>query len=88
MAPVHRALAEDPRFRVRVCVTGQHREMLDQVLELFGIEPEYDLDLMRPGQDLSTITGSVLEGLKGVLENAAPDYVLVHGDTTTTMIWT
>ncbi len=85
MAPVHRALAEDPRFRVRVCVTGQHREMLDQVLELFGIEPEYDLDLMRPGQDLSTITGSVLEGLKGVLENAAPDYVLVHGDTTTTM---
>ncbi|MBL6755189.1 MAG: UDP-N-acetylglucosamine 2-epimerase (non-hydrolyzing) [Planctomycetes bacterium] len=85
MAPVHRALAQDPRFRVRVCVTAQHREMLDQVLELFGIEPEYDLDLMRPGQDLSTITGSVLEGLKGVLEEAAPDYVLVHGDTTTTM---
>ena len=85
MAPVHRALVQDPRFRVRVCVTAQHREMLDQVLELFGIEPEYDLDLMRPGQDLSTITGSVLEGLKGVLEEAAPDYVLVHGDTTTTM---
>lgn len=85
MAPVHRALAQDPRFQVRVCVTAQHREMLDQVLELFGIEPEYDLDLMRPGQDLSTITGSVLEGLKGVLEEAAPDYVLVHGDTTTTM---
>ncbi len=85
MAPVHRALAQDPRFRVRVCVTAQHREMLDQVLELFGIEPEYDLDLMRPGQDLSAITGSVLEGLKGVLEEAAPDYVLVHGDTTTTM---
>jgi UDP-N-acetylglucosamine 2-epimerase (non-hydrolysing) len=85
MAPVHRALAQDPRFRVRVCVTAQHREMLDQVLNLFGIEPEYDLDLMRPGQDLSAITGSVLEGLKGVLEEAAPDYVLVHGDTTTTM---
>lgn len=85
MAPVHRALAQDPRFRVRVCVTAQHREMLDQVLELFGIEPEYDLDLMRPGQDLSAITGSVLEGLKGVLGEAAPDYVLVHGDTTTTM---
>lgn len=85
MAPVHGALAQDPRFRVRVCVTAQHREMLDQVLELFGIEPEFDLDLMRPGQDLSAITGSVLEGLKGVLEEAAPDFVLVHGDTTTTM---
>jgi len=85
MAPVHRALARDPRFRVKVCVTAQHREMLDQVLELFGIEPEYDLDLMRPGQDLSAITGSVLEGMKGVLEEASPDYVLVHGDTTTTM---
>jgi UDP-N-acetylglucosamine 2-epimerase (non-hydrolysing) len=85
MAPVHRALAQDARFRVRVCVTAQHREMLDQVLELFGIEPEYDLDLMRPGQDLSAITGSVLDGIKVVLEEAAPDYVLVHGDTTTTM---
>jgi len=85
MAPVHRALAGDPRFNVRVCVTAQHREMLDQVLGLFGIEPEYDLDLMRPGQDLSAITGSVLEGLRGILEEAAPDYVLVHGDTTTTM---
>lgn len=85
MAPVVRRLQADARFDARVCVTGQHREMLDQVLELFGIEPEYDLDLMRPGQDLSTITGSVLEGLKGVLEEAAPDYVLVHGDTTTTM---
>ncbi|MDG1048989.1 MAG: UDP-N-acetylglucosamine 2-epimerase (non-hydrolyzing) [Planctomycetota bacterium] len=85
MAPVHRALASDPRFRVRVCVTAQHREMLDQVLDLFAITPDYDLDLMRPGQDLSSITGSVLDGLKGVLEEAAPNFVLVHGDTTTTM---
>lgn len=85
MAPVHRALSADPRFHAEVCVTAQHREMLDQVLSLFGIEPEYDLDLMRPGQDLSSITGSVLEGLKGVLRTARPDHVLVHGDTTTTM---
>jgi UDP-N-acetylglucosamine 2-epimerase (non-hydrolysing) len=85
MAPVHRALARDSRFRVKVCVTAQHREMLDQVLDLFSIEPAYDLDLMRPGQDLTSITTCVLEGLKGVLEEAAPDFVLVHGDTTTTM---
>ncbi len=85
MAPVHRALASDGRFRVKVCVTAQHREMLDQVLELFSIEPAYDLDLMRPGQDLTSVTASVLEGLKEVLQDAAPDFVLVHGDTTTTM---
>ncbi|MDC3307425.1 UDP-N-acetylglucosamine 2-epimerase (non-hydrolyzing) [bacterium] len=85
MAPVHRALARDHRFRVRVCVTAQHREMLDQVLDLFAIEPAYDLDLMRPGQDLTSITTRVLEGMKAVLEDAAPDIVLVHGDTTTTM---
>ncbi len=85
MAPVHRALASDGRFRVKVCVTAQHREMLDQVLELFSIEPAYDLDLMRPGQDLTSVTASILEGLKEVLQDAAPDFVLVHGDTTTTM---
>lgn len=85
MAPVYRQLAADPRFRAEVCVTAQHREMLDQVLSLFEITPEYDLDLMRPGQDLSSITGRVLDGLKGVLRSASPDYVLVHGDTTTTM---
>jgi len=85
MAPVHRALARDNRFRVRVCVTAQHREMLDQVLTLFSIEPTFDLDLMRPGQDLTSVTTSALEGLKGVLEEADPDFVLVHGDTTTTM---
>ena len=64
MAPVHRALARDDRFRVRVCVTAQHREMLDQVLTLFSIEPTFDLDLMRPGQDLTSVTTSALEGLK------------------------
>lgn len=85
MAPVVKCLAADPRFRAEVCVTAQHREMLDQVLSLFEIEPEHDLNLMRPGQDLSSITGAVLEALKGVLRSTRPDYVLVHGDTTTTM---
>jgi UDP-N-acetylglucosamine 2-epimerase (non-hydrolysing) len=71
-------------FETRVCVTAQHREMLDQVLELFEITPDYDLDLMKPGQDLYDITANVLRGMKTVLEEYAPDVVLVHGDTTTT----
>jgi len=66
-------------------VTAQHREMLDQVLALFGIVPDYDLDIMRPGQDLFDVTCNVLRGLRGVLEEERPDIVLVHGDTTTTM---
>lgn len=84
MAPVVHALATEPWFDSRVCVTAQHREMLDQVLELFAIRPDYDLDVMRPGQDLFAITGSILEGLKPVLSTWRPDCVLVHGDTSTT----
>jgi len=86
MAPVIKELERHPeRFSSRVCVTAQHREMLDQVLVLFGIMPDYDLDIMRPGQDLFDITCNVLQGLKRVLEEERPDIVLVHGDTTTTM---
>ncbi|MDQ1298344.1 MAG: hypothetical protein QG558_883 [Campylobacterota bacterium] len=73
-----------PPFTVRVCVTAQHREMLDQVLELFEIIPDYDLDIMKPGQDLYDITANVLLGMKDVLSDFQPDIVLVHGDTTTT----
>jgi UDP-N-acetylglucosamine 2-epimerase (non-hydrolysing) len=85
MAPLVHALAQDDAFESRVCVTAQHREMLDQVLRLFEIVPDYDLNIMKPGQGLSEITCRILEGLKGVLEDFKPDVVLVHGDTTTTM---
>lgn len=85
MAPLVHALAQDAAFESRVCVTAQHREMLDQVLRLFEIVPDYDLNIMKPGQGLSEITCRILEGLKGVLEDFKPDVVLVHGDTTTTM---
>jgi UDP-N-acetylglucosamine 2-epimerase (non-hydrolysing) len=85
MAPVVRALAGAPGVETAVCVTAQHRQMLDQVLQLFEIVPEYDLDLMRPGQDLYDITSSVLGGLKEVLRSYRPDLVLVHGDTSTTL---
>lgn len=85
MAPVVKALAAAEQIEARVCVTAQHREMLDQVLELFRITPDYDLDLMKPGQDLTDITANVLHGLKPVLAEFAPDLVLVHGDTTTTL---
>ncbi len=85
MAPVYRALKNTPSIDVRVCVTGQHRQMLDQVLELFGIKPEFDLNLMKPGQDLSDITSNVLLGLRGVFKQWLPDMVLVHGDTSTTL---
>ncbi|WP_421866036.1 non-hydrolyzing UDP-N-acetylglucosamine 2-epimerase [Motiliproteus sp.] len=88
MAPLVHALAADERFDSRVCVTAQHREMLDQVLELFEIRPEYDLNLMRPGQDLTDVTCGILQGLKPVLEEFKPDYVLVHGDTATTFATT
>lgn len=84
MAPVVRALDAEPGFESRVCVTAQHREMLDQVLELFDIRPDVDLDLMRPGQDLADITTSVLSELGPVMQSEKPDLVLVHGDTTTT----
>lgn len=86
MAPVVNALAAHPdEFDAKVCVTAQHRQMLDQVLELFHITPDYDLNLMKPNQDLFQITTSVLLGMKEVLEKEQPDVVLVHGDTTTTM---
>ncbi|MEB4677456.1 UDP-N-acetylglucosamine 2-epimerase (non-hydrolyzing) [Enterobacteriaceae bacterium G50] len=84
MAPLVHALAKDPHFEAKVCVTAQHREMLDQVLNLFSIVPDYDLNIMSPGQGLTEITCRILEGLKPVLESFKPDVVLVHGDTTTT----
>lgn len=85
MAPVVRALAEDDAFESRVCVTAQHRGMLDQALEIFSIRPDFDLDLMRDRQTLGGITGRVLEAMAGVFEEWRPDLVLVHGDTTTTL---
>ena len=85
MAPVYDMLKGSPSLDVRVAVTAQHREMLDQVLRLFKIKPDYDLNLMKPGQGLTEITSAVLAGLKPVLEDFAPDLLLVHGDTTTTL---
>ncbi len=84
MAPLVHALRGEPAIDSFVCVTGQHRQMLDQVLELFNIVPDYDLNLMRPGQDLTSLTREVLAGLKPVFDEVHPDIVLVHGDTTTT----
>jgi len=85
MAPVIREMeTESSRFKVVVCVTAQHREMLDQVLELFSIEPDYDLDLMTKGQTLHNLTASVLLGVTDVLKKENPDVVFVQGDTTTT----
>ena len=83
IAPVVRALSD--KLNVKVCVTAQHREMLDQVLDLFDIVPDYDLNIMKPGQDLFDLTSNVLNGMKQVLTKDRPDVVLVHGDTTTTM---
>ena len=85
MAPVVKALQNDPRFESRLCVTAQHREMLDQVLGLFELTPHHDLNIMAPGQDLYDITSRILLGLKEVLKEEKPDMVLVHGDTTTTL---
>lgn len=83
MAPLIHALAQDSEIEARLCVTAQHREMLDQVLQLFAIVPDYDLNIMRPGQDLTEVTCRILNGLKTVFADFAPDVVLVHGDTTT-----
>jgi UDP-N-acetylglucosamine 2-epimerase (non-hydrolysing) len=85
MAPVVLGLAADPRFSSRVCVTAQHREMLDQVTTLFTITPDHDLDVMRPGQSLQDVTTSILTGLHPILMAERPDMVLVHGDTATTL---
>nr|BDA20610.1 UDP-N-acetylglucosamine 2-epimerase [Pseudoalteromonas nigrifaciens] len=84
MAPLVLALNEHPQINAKVCVTAQHREMLDQVLVLFKIKPDYDLNIMKSGQDLYDITSKILLGLRDVLEEFKPDWVLVHGDTTTT----
>lgn len=86
MAPLVKALkTESEVFQTLVCVTGQHRQMLDQVLSLFEIEPDYDLNIMKSGQDLYDVTARVLVGMKEVLQTEKPDIVLVHGDTTTSM---
>ncbi|EHK9049598.1 UDP-N-acetylglucosamine 2-epimerase (non-hydrolyzing) [Vibrio vulnificus] len=84
MAPLVHALAADERFESKCCVTAQHREMLDQVLELFDITPDYDLNLMKAGQTLNEVTARILLELKPVLQEFKPDVVLVHGDTATT----
>ena len=84
MAPLVKAFAQFPEtFETIVCVTGQHREMLDQVLHIFDITPDYDLNIMKQGQDLYDVTSRVLLGMRDVLREAQPDVVLVHGDTTT-----
>lgn len=71
------------KFNTVVCVTGQHREMLDQVLSIFGVKPDYDLNIMKQGQDLTDVTARVLTGMRDVFKECKPDVVLVHGDTTT-----
>ena len=86
MAPLVKKLQANPKeFQTVVCVTGQHREMLDQVLRLFDITPDYDLNIMKPNQDLYDITSRILLGMRDVLKEVQPDIVLVHGDTTTSM---
>ena len=85
MAPVVKQLMLMPtHFDTKVCVTGQHRQMLDQVLELFDIKPDFDLAIMRPRQDLASVTVAILGGLNQLFERERPDVVLVHGDTATT----
>lgn len=85
MAPLVLALGADARFDAKVCVTGQHREMLDQVLDLFSIRPDFDLNIMKPRQDLTDVTTAILQGMKDVFAKYKPDMVLVHGDTATTL---
>lgn len=85
MAPLVKELEKSPAIESLVCVTAQHREMLDQVLEVFAVQPDDDLDIMEPSQSLGTITRKALEGLEKVIDNRKPDIVLVHGDTTTTL---
>src|SRR6478736_4039243 len=85
LAPLVLALQSQPDlFQTQVCVTAQHREMLDQVLQVFKIKPDYDLDVMLPGQTLFQSTSRILGGLEKVLDDARPDMILVQGDTTTT----
>ena len=83
MSPLIKEFQKHPEFKTIVCVTGQHREMLDQVLEIFGIKPDYDLNIMKQGQDLYDVTARVLIGMRDVFKECRPDVVFVHGDTTT-----
>lgn len=85
MAPLVKTLQQSGRLAVKVCVTAQHREMLDQVLDIFDIVPDFDLNVMRPGQSLTALTSHILQGMEAVFAQDRPDWVLVHGDTTTTM---
>lgn len=85
MAPLVKELQRSDALDVKVCVTAQHREMLDQVLHLFEIAPDFDLNLMRPGQSLTALTCHILQGMEGVFSEFRPDWVLVHGDTSTTL---
>jgi len=93
MAPVITKLVKSEelkseKWKIKVCVTAQHREMLDQVLNIFNIKPDYDLNVMKPNQDLYDVTSNILQGIKKVLDDFKPDLVLVHGDTTTTFATT
>ncbi len=85
MAPLVQKFLKNKNFETKVCVTAQHREMLDQVLEFFEIVPDFDLNIMRPNQNLFTLTAAIIENMKPVLDEVKPDYVYVHGDTTTSM---
>jgi UDP-N-acetylglucosamine 2-epimerase (non-hydrolysing) len=85
MAPVIQALEHEPSITLRVCVTGQHRQMLDPVISLFGLRPDYDLNVMQPGQDLNHLVRAIITAVHPVLETERPDIVLVHGDTTSAM---
>ena len=85
MAPLVREFLANENFDTKVCVTAQHREMLDQVLDFFEIVPDYDLNLMRPNQNLYSLTATIIENMKPVLDEVKPDFVYVHGDTTTSM---
>ena len=88
MAPLIKALASDERFTTGICVTAQHRQMLDQVLDLFELTPDFDLNVMKPGQQLADVTAAILKGMGSVLEEFKPDIVLVQGDTATTFATT
>src|SRR5690554_532578 len=86
MAPLVKLFKQSSEIDTRVCVTAQHREMLDQVLDFFEIQPEYDLNLMKPNQNLHSLTADIIMGLKPIIEEYQPDFVYVHGDTTTSMV--
>lgn len=88
MAPLVIQLAQQPHIELKICVSGQHREMLDSVLNLFSITPDYDLNVMSDNQDLFSITEKIMSGLKQVYSNAKPDFILVHGDTSTSFVAT